>query len=86
MSNKTDEKTNEQQAQNPAYVEELLKSGTAILKANTREGLAELVNNIPADCKYMAGAVGRNDLGEYTLQVDLIKKLEEYGNIKRSKL
>ena len=64
-------KTNEQQ---PAYVEELLKNGTAILSAKSRDELAEMVNEIPADCKYAVGAVGRSQDGcTYTLQVDIIK-------------
>lgn len=67
MSKKTDE-------QQPTYVEELLKNGTAVLEAPTREALAEMVNDIPADCKYCVGAVGRKTDGSaYTLRVDLIK-------------
>ena len=67
MSKKTD---NEQ----PKYIDELLKNGTAVLSANTRDELAEMVNNIPADCKYAVGAVGRSQDGcTYTLQVDIIK-------------
>ena len=62
-------KTNKQQ---PAYVEELLKNGTAILEAPTREELADLVNLIPAECKYMAGAVGHNpETGAFSLRVDI---------------
>jgi hypothetical protein len=58
----------------PAHVGELLLNGTAILEAPTREALAEMVDNIPADCKYAVGAVGRKQDGSaYTLQVDLIK-------------
>ena len=63
-------KTKEAQ-QNPIY-DELLKNGTTVLKAKTREELAKVVDNIPAEVKYMVGAVGRNDYGEYTLQVDII--------------
>ena len=60
--------------QQPAFVEELLKNGTAILTAKTREELAEMVNEIPADCKYAVGAVGRKQDGSaYTLRVDIIK-------------
>lgn len=59
----------------PAFIDELLKNGTAILEASTREELAELVNLIPAECKYMAGAVGRKaDGSAYTLQVDIVKQ------------
>ncbi len=59
----------------PAFVAELLNNGNAILEASTREELAELVNLIPAECKYMAGAVGRKaDGSAYTLQVDIVKQ------------
>lgn len=59
----------------PAFVAELLNNGTAILEASTREDLAELINLIPAECKYMAGAVGRKaDGSAYTLQVDIVKQ------------
>ena len=65
-------KTNE--TQQPSVYDELLKNGTTILEAPTREALAELVDNIPADCKYSVGAVGRKQDGSaYTLQVDKIK-------------
>ena len=58
--------------QQPSYIEELLKNGTAILTAKTRDELAEMVNNIPADCSYMAGAVGFNpETGVFTLRVDI---------------
>ena len=68
MSKKTD---NEQQ---PAYVADLLLNGTAVLEAPTREALAEMVDNIPAEVKYSVGAVGRKQDGSaYTLRVDLIK-------------
>ena len=61
------------QTQQPAFVEELLKNGTVILTANSREELAEMVNDIPADVKYGAGAVGKNrDTGAFTLQIDII--------------
>lgn len=56
----------------PAFVEELLEKGTAILTAKTRDELAEMVNDIPADCSYGAGAVGFNpDAGVFTLRVDI---------------
>ncbi|MBR3330140.1 MAG: hypothetical protein IKG25_02855 [Mogibacterium sp.] len=67
MSKKTDE-------QQPAYVADLLLNGTTVLEAPTREALAEMVNDIPAECKYCVGAVGRKaDGSAYTLRVDLIK-------------
>lgn len=58
----------------PTVYDDLLKNGTAILEAPTREALTELVDNIPADCKYCVGAVGRKGDGSaYTLRVDLIQ-------------
>jgi len=51
----------------------LLKNGKAVLEAPTREALAELVDNIPADCKYRVGCVGRKQDGSaYTIQVEII--------------
>ena len=65
-------KTNEA-SQQPKYIEELLKNGTAVLEAPTREALAEMVNGIPADVRYAVGAVGRKQDGSaYTLRVDKI--------------
>ena len=59
--------------QQPAFVEELLKNGTVILTAKTREELAEMVNDIPADCHYGSGAVGKNpDTGLFSLRIDII--------------
>jgi hypothetical protein len=63
----------QQNEQQPSPYDDLLKNGTAILEAPTREALAELVDNIPADCKYAVGAVGRKGDGSaYTLRVDKI--------------
>ena len=60
----------------PSVYDDLLKNGTAILEAPTREALAELVDNIPADCKYAVGAVGcKGDGSAYTIRVDIINKL-----------
>jgi len=60
--------------QQPTFVGELLENGTAIIKAASLAEIAELVNEIPADCKYSVGAAGRLiDDGSYTLRVDLIK-------------
>ena len=57
----------------PSVYDDLLKNGTAILEAPTREALAELVENIPADCKYAVGAVGcKGDGSAYTIQVDIV--------------
>jgi hypothetical protein len=67
MSKKTD---NEQ----PKYIDELLKNGTAVLEAPTRDALADMIYDIPADCRYAVGAVGRKQDGSaYTLRVDIVK-------------
>ena len=73
MSKKT-EATQKSENSQPAYVGDLLLNGTTIIEAHTREELAEMVNEIPADCKYAVGAVGRKQDGSaYTLRVDIIK-------------
>lgn len=57
----------------PAYMEELLNNGTVVLEAKSREELAEMVDTIPAETRYGAGAVGRNkETGVYTLRLDII--------------
>ena len=59
----------------PAYIDELLKNGTTILTAKSRDELAEMVNNIPADCSYGAGAVGFNhETATYSLRLDITSK------------
>ena len=70
MSNK--EATQKSDSKQPSPYDELLKNGTAVLEAPTREALAELVYGIPADCRYAVGAVGHNG-SAYTLRVDIIK-------------
>lgn len=68
MSKKTKTETKQ-----PPFVEELLKNGTTVLTAKTRDELAEIVNDIPADVRYAAGAVGHNpETGAFTLRVDII--------------
>ena len=60
------------QPQQTAYIDELLKNGTTTLKAKTRDELAEMVNNIPADVHYGAGAVGFNpETGDFSLRLDI---------------
>ena len=66
-------KATEEKQQQPAYVEELLKNGTTLLTAKTREELADMVNDIPANVRYGAGAAGYNpETGAFTLRVDII--------------
>ena len=65
-------KTNTEQ---PAYIDELLKNGTTILTAKSRDELAEMVNNIPADVHYGAGAVGfDHETATYSLRLDITSK------------
>lgn len=74
MSKNKEEQQPVVESGSPAFVQELLSKGTAIITASSPEALAEIVNDIPAECKYAAGAVGRNrETGEYSLRLDLIK-------------
>ena len=62
------------ETQQPSVYDDLLKNGTAVLEAPTREALAEIVNGIPADVRYAVCAIGRKQDGSaYTLRVDIIK-------------
>ncbi len=66
-------KATDEKQQQPAYVEELLKNGTAILTAKSRDELAEMVNDIPAEVHYGAGAAGYNpETGAFTPRVDIV--------------
>lgn len=74
MGKKTDNTQEQVEKTAPAFVEELMKNGSAILRAKTREELAEMVNDIPADIKYGAGAVGQSrEDGTFLLMVELAK-------------
>ena len=71
MSKKTTE--TKETSQQPAYVEELLKNGTVVLTATSRDELAKMVDEIPADVRYGAGAVGKNpETGVFSLRLDVI--------------
>ena len=59
----------------PAFIKQLLETGTTTITAKSRDELAEMVNNIPADCSYGAGAVGKHpETGLYSLRIDLTSK------------
>ena len=61
--------------QQPAFMKELLDNGTTILTAKSSDELAEMVNNIPADVHYGAGAVGFNpETGDFSLRLDITNK------------
>ena len=55
----------------PAFVKELLEKGVVVLSGRSREELAEMLDNIPADCSYYAGCITKSyDTGLYRLQVN----------------
>ena len=69
MSKKNETPENKQ----PDFVADLLLNGTTTITAKTRDELAEMVNNIPAEVKYGAGAVGKNpETGDFSLRLDII--------------
>ena len=70
-----EEQNAQAQEKQPAYVAELLLNGTVTLTASSREDLTAMVNDIPAECSYGAGAVGRHpETGEYSLRIDITPK------------
>ena len=76
MSKKTTKKVNVADGSpvntHPAYVKELMEKGAVVLTGRTPDELAEMVDNIPAECHYGAGAVGKNpDTGLFSLRIDI---------------
>jgi hypothetical protein len=62
------------QEQQPAWLQELLDKGTVILTADDREDFGQLIDQIPAEVRYGAGAVAKNhETGIYSLRLDVIK-------------
>ena len=60
-------------AEQPGYVTELLEKGTVILRAASRDEFGEMIDQIPAQTRYAAGAIGKNPTtGLYTLRIDII--------------
>lgn len=75
MSKTKDTIIDEQNAQQPDFVKELLEKGTVTITSLTREDFYDMLKEIPADVKYGAGAVGRDrETGVFTLQLDLTSK------------
>ena len=75
MSKTKDTIIDEQNAQQPDFVKELLENGTVTITSLTREDFDAMLKEIPADVKYGAGAVGRDrETGVFTLQLDLTSK------------
>ena len=65
-------KTETTEKKHPAFVEELLKTGTVTLTSLTREDFDTMLKDIPADVKYSAGAVGFNpEAGVFSLRLDI---------------
>ena len=63
---------NPEQSQ-PAYIAELLDKGTVTLTATEREDFVDLIDAIPADTRYAAGAIGKNpETGIFSLRLDLV--------------
>ena len=57
----------------PSYIQELLDKGHVILRAASRDEFAEMIDQIPAQTRYAAGAVGRNTMtGLFELRIDLV--------------
>ena len=53
---------------------ELLQRGTVILRSSSREGLGEMIDALPAETRYAAGAIAFDSVsGLYQLRIDLIK-------------
>ena len=64
----------EKSVSQPDFVTELIEKGTVLITAPTKDELTSMISNIPSECKYMVGAIGRSSDGSsYTLQVDTIK-------------
>ena len=58
----------------PSYIRELLKKGTVILRAASRDEFGEMIDSIPASVRYAAGAIGKNaETGIFSLRLDLVK-------------
>lgn len=70
----TNEEQPAQQIEQPAYIAELLDKGTVTLTATDREDFGDLIDAIPAEVRYAAGAIGKNpETGVFSLRLDLVK-------------
>ena len=57
----------------PSYIRELLNTGHVILRAASRDEFGPMIDQIPAQTRYAAGAVGRNTMtGLFELRIDLV--------------
>ena len=79
MSKKTNKKTENPEVEqakvettHPAYVQELLEKGVAVIQGRSRGELNEKLAAIPSDVKYFTGAVGHYlGTGLFRVQVNL---------------
>ena len=70
MSKKNQAKAKQQ----PSYIQELLDKGHVILRAASRDEFGDMIDQIPANTRYAAGAIGKNPTsGLYQLRLDIIK-------------
>lgn len=68
----TKQKEEQQKQVEQSFVDTLLADGAVVIEAKTPEGISEMIDSIPADCSYRAGAVGyRPDTGDYAIRVIL---------------
>ena len=65
-------KNEDAEAKMPIFLDELKEKGTVTLTATSREELADMVADIPADIRYGAGAVGKTVEGVYSLRLDIV--------------
>ena len=65
-------KNEDAEAKMPDFLAELKDKGTVTLTATSREELAEMIADIPADIRYGAGAVGKTVEGVYSLRLDIV--------------
>ena len=65
-------KNEDAEAKMPGFLNELKEKGTVTLTATSREELADIVADIPADIRYGAGAVGKTVEGGYSLRLDIV--------------
>lgn len=73
MSEKVKQEAKVEETKQPTFVDTLLLEGTVTLTAKTRNELSEMVNGIPAEVKYGAGAVGFDyGTGMFCLQIHLV--------------
>lgn len=60
-------------AKQPAFVEELLTNGSVTITALSPDEFSAILKDIPAGVSYGTGAVGKNpETGVFSLRIDII--------------